>query len=131
MRFGIDLGGTKTEIMALAADGGVALRRRIATPRDYDSLLRAVVELVTGAGGPGLPAGEGAERVELAMTDQALTGFLAWIEAAPPGSHLGEILSAGQTPRTGSAAAAGTPQHVPADRVAVVGRPGQDEQQVG
>ncbi len=49
MRFGIDLGGTKTEIMALAADGGVALRRRIATPKDYDSLLRAVAELVTGA----------------------------------------------------------------------------------
>jgi len=49
MRFGIDLGGTKTEIMALAADGGVALRRRVATPKDYDSLLRAVAELVAGA----------------------------------------------------------------------------------
>jgi len=31
-----------------------------------------------------------AEQVELAMTDQALTGFLAWLEASPPGSHLGE-----------------------------------------
>ncbi|HWU57063.1 MAG TPA: ROK family protein [Rhizomicrobium sp.] len=49
MRFGIDLGGTKTEIMALKADGGVALRRRIATPRDYDSMLRAVAELVRAA----------------------------------------------------------------------------------
>ena len=49
MRFGIDLGGTKTEIMALAGDGAVALRRRIATPRDYDSLMRAVAELVTAA----------------------------------------------------------------------------------
>ena len=49
MRFGIDLGGTKTEIVALAADGAVALRRRVATPKDYDSLLRAVGELVTGA----------------------------------------------------------------------------------
>ncbi|HWM61944.1 MAG TPA: ROK family protein, partial [Rhizomicrobium sp.] len=49
MRFGIDLGGTKTEIVALAADGGVALRRRVPTPKDYDSLLRAVAELVTGA----------------------------------------------------------------------------------
>src|SRR5476651_217478 len=49
LRFGIDLGGTKTEIVALAADGGVALRRRIPTPKDYDSLLRAVAELVTGA----------------------------------------------------------------------------------
>jgi fructokinase len=49
MRFGIDLGGTKTEIMALAPDGTMALRRRIATPKDYASLLAAVAELVTGA----------------------------------------------------------------------------------
>ena len=49
MRFGIDLGGTKTEIVALAADGTVALRRRIATPRDYDSTVRALAELVTAA----------------------------------------------------------------------------------
>ncbi len=31
------------------------------------------------------------ESVELAMTDQALTGFLAWLEASPPGSHLGDF----------------------------------------
>jgi fructokinase len=49
MRLGIDLGGTKTEIMGLKANGGMALRRRIATPKDYDSLLRALVELVHGA----------------------------------------------------------------------------------
>lgn len=48
-RLGIDLGGTKTEIIALAADGGVALRRRISTPKDYDSLIRALAELVQGA----------------------------------------------------------------------------------
>jgi len=29
--------------------------------------------------------------VELAMTEQALTGFLAWLEASPPGSHLEDI----------------------------------------
>ena len=49
MRFGIDLGGTKTEIMALAADGGAALRRRVATPKDYDSLIRVITELVATA----------------------------------------------------------------------------------
>jgi fructokinase len=49
LRFGIDLGGTKTEILALDRGGATALRRRIATPRDYDSLLRAVTELVAGA----------------------------------------------------------------------------------
>lgn len=37
---------------------------------------------------PGSPSGEHAE---LAMTEQALTGFLAWLEASPPGSHLSEF----------------------------------------
>jgi hypothetical protein len=32
-------------------------------------------------------AGELAETVELAMGEAALTGFLAWLEAAPPGSY--------------------------------------------
>ena len=35
------------------------------------------------AGGPG-PGGT----VELAMGEEALTGLLSWLEAAPPGSHL-------------------------------------------
>ena len=29
--------------------------------------------------------------VELAMSEQALTGFLAWLEASPPGSHLEDL----------------------------------------
>jgi hypothetical protein len=36
-------------------------------------------------------AGPAEDPVELAMTDQALTGFLAWLEAAPPGSHLEDL----------------------------------------
>jgi len=31
------------------------------------------------------------DRVELAMTEEALTGFLAWLEASPPGSHMTDI----------------------------------------
>lgn len=31
------------------------------------------------------------DHAELAMTEQALTGFLAWLEASPPGSHLEDI----------------------------------------
>jgi hypothetical protein len=31
------------------------------------------------------------DHVELAMTSEALTGFLAWLEASPPGSHLEDI----------------------------------------
>ena len=47
MRLGIDLGGTKIEIIALADDGHELLRRRIATPQgDYRATLSAVAELV-------------------------------------------------------------------------------------
>jgi fructokinase len=50
MRIGIDLGGTKTEIVALHSDGSEALRRRVPTPRDdYDSTVRTVAELVRDA----------------------------------------------------------------------------------
>ena len=45
--------------------------------------------------GPGLfvvecKVGQG-DSVELAMSEAALTGFLAWLEAAPPGSYMDEI----------------------------------------
>ncbi len=47
MRLGIDLGGTKIEIIALADDGHELLRQRIATPQgDYRATLSAVAELV-------------------------------------------------------------------------------------
>ncbi|HLH59530.1 MAG TPA: DUF2550 domain-containing protein [Streptosporangiaceae bacterium] len=42
-----------------------------------------------GLGGQGEDADGG--RVELAMSEAALTGFLAWLEAAPPGSYLDQI----------------------------------------
>ena len=35
--------------------------------------------------------GRAPNRVELAMSDAALTGFLAWLEAAPPGSYMDQI----------------------------------------
>ena len=47
MRIGIDLGGTKIEGIALAADGAVRERRRVATPRDsYEATLTALAEVV-------------------------------------------------------------------------------------
>jgi fructokinase len=48
-RIGIDFGGTKIEVAALAPDGSLRLRRRIATPRDYGAALEAIGALVTGA----------------------------------------------------------------------------------
>ena len=47
LRIGIDLGGTKIEGIALAADGRAVAGRRIATPRDdYDGTVRAIAGLV-------------------------------------------------------------------------------------
>jgi fructokinase len=46
LRIGIDLGGTKTEILALGADGAELWRKRVPTPGDYDSLIRTVAGLV-------------------------------------------------------------------------------------
>ena len=112
MRIGVDLGGTKVEGARLDRTGGIAERRRIATPRgDYAATLQAVTELVfalendapeseagpakVGIGIPGAISGlTGWKRVILAMIcGAALTAgqapvslpwtiFLAWIEFA-------------------------------------------------
>jgi len=62
MRLGIDLGGTKTELLVL--DGGrEVLRRRVPTARDYDGTIAAIAALVreTGVAAPvgiGIPGTE-------------------------------------------------------------------------
>ena len=59
MRFGVDLGGTKIEAVAMANGGHIHARRRIATPRDdYAATIAAISELVANlAGGNGGPVG--------------------------------------------------------------------------
>ncbi len=49
LRLGIDLGGTKTEILALAPGGEERWRKRVATARDYDGTIRTLTELVREA----------------------------------------------------------------------------------
>ena len=46
IRFGIDLGGTKIELVALDEAGGALLRERVATPPTYDATLDALGDLV-------------------------------------------------------------------------------------
>jgi fructokinase len=47
LRIGVDLGGTKIEIIALADDGSELLRRRVSTPKeDYEAILGTVANLV-------------------------------------------------------------------------------------
>jgi fructokinase len=45
-RIGVDLGGTKIEILALTPDGSEAVRRRIATPAGYPATLAAIAGLI-------------------------------------------------------------------------------------
>jgi hypothetical protein len=67
--------------------------RRPATTAEAASLGTGVVVLECRAGeetaGNGQPLA-GAGPVELAMSEAALTGFLAWLEAAPPG-YIGSL----------------------------------------
>jgi len=68
LRLGIDLGGTKIEIVALGGDGRERLRRRVATPQgDYRATVGAVAALVEevenelhqrGTVGIGMPGAE-------------------------------------------------------------------------
>jgi hypothetical protein len=68
------------------------LSRRPAEPSEAVSLGadRIVVEVSAEPSAAALSVLAG-QHVELAMTDQALTGFLAWLEASPPGSYLGDV----------------------------------------
>ncbi len=45
-RVGIDFGGTKIEIVAIANDGTETARHRVANPLEYDASIRAIRELV-------------------------------------------------------------------------------------
>lgn len=81
LRIGIDLGGTKIELVALASDGRECWRQRVATPQgDYSGTLEAVVGLVTEA--------------ERALATRA------WIGIGIPGSvspHSGRVRNANST----------------------------------
>lgn len=52
LRLGIDLGGTKTEILALGPGGTEQFRKRVPTVRDYDGTLTLLAELVREAEQP-------------------------------------------------------------------------------
>jgi fructokinase len=49
MRLGVDLGGTKTEIIALDDQGREMLRRRVPTARSYEGTLATITQLVEQA----------------------------------------------------------------------------------
>jgi hypothetical protein len=76
--------------------------------------------------GDGAASGEGAAKggtVELALPQSALTGLLAWLEAAPPGSHLGVPLLMAVRPRPATSAGWHRPRRAPSARPTGLPRP--------
>ena len=49
LRIGIDLGGTKIELVALSSEGEELFRKRVPTPREYVATLDAIESLVNEA----------------------------------------------------------------------------------
>ncbi len=72
--------------------------RRVASPAEVASLGEGTVVVECRGGN-----GSGSGPVELAMSEAALTGFLAWLEAAPPGFYQGlsGLPGSGEAPPAG------------------------------
>ncbi len=78
---------------------GLSMRPQEVFPRRDLTVVsrRLPAEAEVATLGPGMivvecKLGEDSGTVELAMGEAALTGLLSWLEAAPPGSHLGASL---------------------------------------
>ena len=82
IRVGIDLGGTKIEVLALDGHGRELARRRIATPRSYEGTLDALADLVSeverAAGGHG-PVGIGIPGTISPVTGQVKNANSTWL----------------------------------------------------
>lgn len=102
MRIGIDLGGTKTEIIVLDDDGATLLRERVATPRgDYTATVATIAALVksaetkVGAGDTAPPAtvGIGIPGAESRVTGLIKNANSTWLIGRPLRADLEAALS--------------------------------------
>jgi fructokinase len=91
MQIGIDLGGSKIEAIALAAEAVVAPPRRIASPRTYegtlDAIARLVAELETETGRSG-SVGVGIPGVVTRATGRVKNANSTWLNGRPLQSDL-------------------------------------------
>lgn len=97
MRIGIDLGGTKTEGIALDRDGTERARRRVPSPRgDYGATLRIIADLVAGlenetAGGPAT-VGVGMPGILSPATGLVKNANSTWLNGTPFDRDLARVL---------------------------------------
>ena len=95
---GIDLGGTKTEVMLLDAASQAHYRARLPTPRDdYVSTLHTIATLVAqaeqAAGQAGLSVGVGIPGSVSRVTGRVKNGNSTWLNGQPIVDDLGRLLS--------------------------------------
>ena len=89
--FGIDLGGTKTEAIALASDSTPGTRRRVPTPREYEGTLDTMVRLVAeleGETGRSGTVGVGIPGVVTRATGLVKNANSTWLNGRPLQSDL-------------------------------------------
>lgn len=96
IRIGVDLGGTKIEAIALAADGTIRARERVATPRAYGETVRAIATLVNrveaSAGAAGAPVGVGIPGAVTPSTGLVKNANSVWLIGKPLGRDLEALL---------------------------------------
>lgn len=87
LRVGIDLGGTKTEIVVLQGDSHQIFRSRVATPRDYAGTIEAIAQLVqqaeTAVGHKSLPVGIGIPGTVSRKTGLVKNANSTWLNGQP------------------------------------------------
>ncbi len=97
IRIGIDLGGTKTEGIALDRHGNQIARRRVATPRgDYAATLHTIVglvgELESSAGGGRAMVGVGIPGIVSPVTGLVKNANSTWLIGRPFDRDLSDAL---------------------------------------
>ena len=96
MRIGIDLGGTKIEIVALDESGEAIFRQRVKTPRSYEGCVETICRLVQQAEKES--GEEGSVGVGIPGTLSPATGLVknansTWLIGHPLDKDLGEALA--------------------------------------
>lgn len=95
VRIGVDLGGTKIELVTLSEEGNELFRKRITTPRDYQGTLRAIADLVYEAEatlGEKGTVGVGIPGVISPYSGLVKNANSTWINGHPLDVNLGELL---------------------------------------
>lgn len=94
---GIDLGGTKTEVILLDDQSNEHFRKRVATPAgDYQATLQTIHTLVqqaeSHAGGTGIPVGVGIPGSVSRKTGRIKNANSTWLNGQPMQQHLRDLL---------------------------------------